>query len=268
MGLENLFVASVSMDTIFDMTVNAINKDRGSRKLMMDREKICAVGSLLPTLWGSRVFHIIFFYCVAFFFIIGQTFAYMFQYAEIYQKRSAVGFSLLTCLALLISNHFRLLFWIGRTFSWIVPVSCLVMIFCMLVLMEIAIRMNRRRLSCSSRKSIWKGHLISHFWNWHDYSSFIVIFLMVLALPTLLSAFLLEYVPYVETLGYIPTVIEAGLGFPQLWLNYQRKSVSGMSVRMVLLRTAGSVTSTVSYFFLATPAEPSLLLQPEDVMKE
>uniref|UniRef100_A0A915EGE0 GPI mannosyltransferase 2 n=1 Tax=Ditylenchus dipsaci TaxID=166011 RepID=A0A915EGE0_9BILA len=110
---------------------------------MQDREIVCSIGSSLPTLWAQLVSKIPepfdqIFTCLhlahlahhlllpsRFFFIIGQTFAYMFQYAEIYQKRSAEGFSLYTCFALLVSNPFRLLFWIGRTFSWIVPVSCL-----------------------------------------------------------------------------------------------------------------------------------------------
>lgn len=45
------------------------------------------------------------------FMIIGGAIPYVFQYIEIYKRKSAVGFSLLVCLALCLANILRILFW-------------------------------------------------------------------------------------------------------------------------------------------------------------
>lgn len=45
------------------------------------------------------------------FMIIGGAIPYVFQYIEIYRRKSAVGFSLLVCLALCSANILRILFW-------------------------------------------------------------------------------------------------------------------------------------------------------------
>ena len=45
------------------------------------------------------------------FIVVGGAIPYVFQYAEIYRRKSAAGFSLLVCLALCVANILRIEFW-------------------------------------------------------------------------------------------------------------------------------------------------------------
>jgi hypothetical protein len=53
------------------------------------------------------------------FIVIGGAIPYVFQYVEIYQRKSAVGFSLLVCLALCIANILRIEFWFVERYTQI-----------------------------------------------------------------------------------------------------------------------------------------------------
>lgn len=59
----------------------------------------------------------------------------------------------------------------------------------------------------------------------------------------------MDYIFFVEFVGYLSLTIEALLGFPQLVKNFNNKSTLGMSLTMVLLWTGGDLFKT-GYFFL------------------
>uniref|UniRef100_A0A183BVG5 Transmembrane protein 188 n=1 Tax=Globodera pallida TaxID=36090 RepID=A0A183BVG5_GLOPA len=89
------------------------------------------------------------------FIVIGGAIPYVFQYAEIYRRKSAAGFSLLVCLALCIANILRIEFWIGKRFELPLLVQSIVMLAVMAGMLEISVRMNRRIVPLTARTSVW-----------------------------------------------------------------------------------------------------------------
>lgn len=59
----------------------------------------------------------------------------------------------------------------------------------------------------------------------------------------------MDYIIFVEFVGYLSLTTEALLGFPQLVKNFNNKSTIGMSLTMVMLWTGGDLFKT-GYFFL------------------
>uniref|UniRef100_A0A915DGT7 Transmembrane protein 188 n=1 Tax=Ditylenchus dipsaci TaxID=166011 RepID=A0A915DGT7_9BILA len=89
------------------------------------------------------------------FMVFGGAIPYVFQYVEIYQRKSAAGFSLLVCLALCVANILRILFWFGKHFETPLLVQSGVMIACMILMLEISVRMNKKTVPVAQRTSIW-----------------------------------------------------------------------------------------------------------------
>uniref|UniRef100_A0A1I7UL82 PQ-loop repeat-containing protein 1 n=1 Tax=Caenorhabditis tropicalis TaxID=1561998 RepID=A0A1I7UL82_9PELO len=93
-------------------------------------------------------------YFFKFFIIVGGAIPYVFQYAEIHHRRNASGFSLFVCLALCVANILRILFWFGKRFDNALLAQSIVMLICMILMLEIAVRMNRKHTAKPLRKSI------------------------------------------------------------------------------------------------------------------
>ncbi|KAK6725818.1 hypothetical protein RB195_004251 [Necator americanus] len=89
-----------------------------------------------------------------FFIVVGGSIPYVFQYAEIHHRRNAQGFSLFVCLALCIANILRILFWFGKRFDLALLAQSIVMFICMIFMLEIAVRMNKKHTPKAQRKSI------------------------------------------------------------------------------------------------------------------
>uniref|UniRef100_A0A3Q1EHI7 Si:dkey-246g23.2 n=1 Tax=Acanthochromis polyacanthus TaxID=80966 RepID=A0A3Q1EHI7_9TELE len=94
-----------------------------------------------------------------------------------------------------------------------------------------------------------------YFWKWsafEDYLLFCFGFTVLCAVVTLL---LLDSAVFVETLGSLALMFEAMLGLPQLLQNFDNRSTKGMSVKMVLLWTAGDVFKTTYFVMNESPAQ-------------
>ena len=76
------------------------------------------------------------------FMIFGGVVPYIPQYRIINRSRNAQGFSTLVCLALLIANILRILFWFGHPFELPLLTQSIIMIVCMLVMLELCIRVR------------------------------------------------------------------------------------------------------------------------------
>jgi uncharacterized protein with PQ loop repeat len=189
------------------------------------------------------------------FMVVGGAIPYIFQYAEIHKRKSALGFSLLVCLALCVANILRINFWFGKRFETVLLVQSVVMIACMLLMLEISVRMNRKMTPPSQRTSVWKGDIISAFWKWNDLSSFIAALLAFTAVAGLITYFCTQFPMYVEGLGMVSLLVEACLGLPQLIRNFQRKSTQGMSIKMIMAWLFGDVGKTIYFVVRKTPAQ-------------
>jgi hypothetical protein len=71
---------------------------------------------------------------------------YIPQYLIIKQSQNAEGFSNYVCLTLLIANILRIEFWFGKHFETPLLVQSIVMIICMLVMLELCIRVYSKSL--------------------------------------------------------------------------------------------------------------------------
>ena len=76
------------------------------------------------------------------FMIFGGVVPYIPQYQMIKRSRNAQGFSTLVCLSLLVANILRILFWFGHPFELPLLVQSLIMIVCMMIMLELCIRVK------------------------------------------------------------------------------------------------------------------------------
>lgn len=186
--------------------------------------------------------------------VFGGALPYVPQYQEIQRSSNTEGFSTRVCLVLLIANILRIFFWIGKQFELTLLLQSVVMILTMFAMLHLCCTVqNTNRIST-------KQHRLSeldlrYFWKWsafEDYLLFCFGFTVLCAVVTLL---LLDSAVFVETLGSLAVMFEAMLGFPQLLQNFQNSSTRGMSVKMVLLWTAGDVFKTTYFVMNESPAQ-------------
>lgn len=101
------------------------------------------------------------------FMIFGGVVPYMPQYRMISRTRNAAGFSTLVCLALLVANILRILFWFGHPFE--LPLLCqsVIMIACMLIMLELCVRVKKENYAATSMLSPplrrFLGNFFPHF---------------------------------------------------------------------------------------------------------
>lgn len=186
--------------------------------------------------------------------VFGGALPYVPQYQEIQRSSNSEGFSTRVCLVLLIANILRIFFWIGKQFELTLLLQSVVMIITMFAMLHLCCAVqNTNRVST-------KQHRLSdldlrYFWKWstfEDYLLFCFGFTVLCALVTLL---LLDSAVFVETLGSLAVMFEAMLGLPQLLQNFHNGSTKGMSVKMVLLWTAGDVFKTTYFVMNESPTQ-------------
>ena len=84
------------------------------------------------------------------FMIFGGIVPYIPQYRMINRSRNAQGFSTLVCLSLLVANILRILFWFGHPFELPLLTQSVIMIICMLVMLELCVRVKSQNLHSTS----------------------------------------------------------------------------------------------------------------------
>ena len=68
----------------------------------------------------------------------------------------------------------------------------------------------------------------NYFWRWSNFSDYCVfVFLFTFAVG-LVTFLLINVTIYIELLGFASLLLEACLGLPQLWRNFNNKSTEGM----------------------------------------
>jgi uncharacterized membrane protein YhaH (DUF805 family) len=116
----------------------------GNLKNKIGREAVAAItgDSAMTSSDLASQFAVLVSYVASGFMIFGGVVPYIPQYRIISRSRNASGFSTLVCLALLIANILRILFWFGHPFELPLLTQSVVMIFCMLVMLELCIRVK------------------------------------------------------------------------------------------------------------------------------
>ncbi|KAH9815361.1 hypothetical protein DFH28DRAFT_1082229 [Melampsora americana] len=103
-------------------------------------------------------------------------------------------------------------------------------------------------ISSSSKDSI-RSKYCCNFWNWNTFGLHCEFLAILVVIHTALFLLLHKYRWYVESTGYIALGLESTLPIPQLITNYQRKSLVGFRVSVLLGWLGGDGFKTI-YFFL------------------
>ncbi|AWP08829.1 putative PQ-loop repeat-containing protein 1-like [Scophthalmus maximus] len=186
--------------------------------------------------------------------VLGGALPYVPQYQEIRRSSNTEGFSTRVCLVLLVANILRIFFWIGKQFEMTLLLQSVVMILAMFAMLHLccAVQHTNRVSTRRHRLSDLDFH---YFWQWsalEDYLLFCFGFTVLCAVVTLL---LLDSPVFVEALGSLAVTFEAMLGLPQLLQNFHNRSTKGMSVKMVLLWTAGDAFKTAYFVMNESPTQ-------------
>ncbi|XP_056138298.1 solute carrier family 66 member 2 [Lampris incognitus] len=186
--------------------------------------------------------------------VFGGALPYIPQYQEIKRSSNTEGFSTRVCLVLLIANILRIFFWIGKQFELTLLFQSIVMILTMFGMLHLCCTIQNTNLVSTKQHRLSEMDL-RYFWRWsafEDYLLFCFGFTVLCALVTLL---LLDSVVFIEALGSLAVLFEAMLGLPQLLQNFHNRSTRGMSVKMVVLWTAGDIFKTTYFVMNESPAQ-------------
>jgi uncharacterized protein with PQ loop repeat len=186
--------------------------------------------------------------------IFGGVVPYIPQYLEIARTKNAEGFSLFVCLTLLIANTLRILFWFGHPFESPLLIQSFVMNITMFSIVHLCVRVRKKSDSLVRPRTLM-DFKVADFWQWTDFSSYIQFMLSFTIVASLITAVLIDYPVYVETLGLFAVLSEAMLGLPQFYRNYQKQSTSGMSVKMVLMWSCGDIFKTTYFVLRKAPTQ-------------
>ncbi|KAM4614541.1 solute carrier family 66 member 2-like [Discoglossus pictus] len=186
--------------------------------------------------------------------IFGGVVPYIPQYQEIKRTSNADGFSTWVCLVLLVANILRIFFWFGKFFEFPLLLQSILMIITMLTVLNLCCTIQTVN-RVSTKQYHFTDFDLQYFWKWSRFEDYLQ-FCFALALSgAVLTYVFLDTAPFVEGVGLVALLMEAGLGLPQLLQNFKNRSTRGMSVKMVLLWTAGDFFKTIYFIIRQTPAQ-------------
>ncbi|XP_044266704.1 solute carrier family 66 member 2 isoform X2 [Tribolium madens] len=187
--------------------------------------------------------------------IVGGVIPYIPQYRQIRKTQDAEGFSLLVCLALLVANTLRIMFWFGKHFEYPLLIQSIIMNVTMFVMIHLCVRVRNRNQLMQARQRIFTDFDIKYFWNWNDFQSYIDCMLVFTIATSILMYVFIDKIIFVELMGFLAVFTEAMLGTPQLVKNFKSKSTEGMSVSMVIMWTCGDVFKTLYFLLREAPIQ-------------
>ncbi|XP_053601530.1 solute carrier family 66 member 2 isoform X2 [Plodia interpunctella] len=213
--------------------------------------------------------------------IVGGVAPYIPQYRQIKRTQDAEGFSLYVCLALLIANTLRILFWFGKRYELPLLIQSIVMNVTMFVMIHLCVNVQKKNQIIRARERIFTAHPDDtahwldqrsglsgtekphrfydmdrrYFWAWTDFQSYLDCMLVFSVFGAAVTYLMIEFAPFVELIGFMAVFTEAMLGAPQIAKNLQNKSTEGMSLSMVIMWTCGDIFKTVYFILREAPTQ-------------
>ncbi|CAL8102146.1 unnamed protein product [Orchesella dallaii] len=194
--------------------------------------------------------------------VFGGVVPYIPQYNEIRRTGNADGFSLYVCLALLVANILRILFWFGKPFETPLLIQSILMNAAMLMMIHLCVRVKAKSEIIKKKdktftddqgkqltKHSFRDFDRAHFWDWSDFQSYVECLLIFSIVGGFMMYQFARFSVFVETVGFMAVFTEAMLGVPQFLRNYKNRSVRGMNATMIIMWTCGDVFKT-TYFVL------------------
>ncbi|XP_043937173.1 solute carrier family 66 member 2-like isoform X2 [Protopterus annectens] len=186
--------------------------------------------------------------------VFGGVIPYIPQYLQIKRTANAEGFSTRVCLILLIANILRIFFWFGKFFELTLLMQSFVMITAMLALLHLCCTTQAAN-KVSTKRHFLTDFDLQYFWNWSHFEDYVLCCLCFTVLCTFITYLFIESKFFIEGVGLIAILTEAMLGVPQLLQNFHYQSTKGMSVKMVILWTAGDIFKTGYFIINETPVQ-------------
>jgi len=84
--------------------------------------------------------------------MFGGVVPYVPQYLQIRQKQTTQGFSLYVCLALLLANTLRIIFWFGKHYETPLLIQSILMNICMFALVQLCVSVNNKDVIVTERR--------------------------------------------------------------------------------------------------------------------
>jgi len=191
--------------------------------------------------------------------VFGGVMPYIPQYLQIQSKQTTQGFSMYVCLALLVANTLRIIFWFGNHFETPLLIQSILMNLTMFALIHLCVKINNKEFFAEKRKG---RHFTDfdpdYFWKWTDFLSYLEFILSIAVLGSILMYFFLDFKWFVDSIGFLAVFTEAMLGVPQFYRNFKNKSTYGMSLPMVIMWTCGDVFKTT--YFVLRKAPPQFFI--------
>jgi len=188
--------------------------------------------------------------------VFGGVMPYIPQYLQIQSKQTTQGFSMFVCLALLMANTLRIIFWFGNHFETPLLIQSILMNLTMFALIHLCVKINNKEFFAEKRKG---RHFTDfdpdYFWRWTDFLSYLEFVMCIALLGSILMYFLLDYSLFVDSVGFLAVFTEAMLGVPQFYRNFKNKSTYGMSLPMVIMWTCGDIFKTTYFVLRKTPPQ-------------
>jgi solute carrier family 66, member 2 len=88
---------------------------------------------------------------------------------------------------------------------------------------------------------------VESFWYWNDFGSYILSMGVMICILTVFTYYFQESEIYIGTLGTLSSCIEAMLGVPQLYLNWQRKNTEGLAPLLIMMWLFGDIYKMMYY---------------------
>jgi len=131
--------------------------------------------------------------------VFGGIVPYIPQYLNIKRTHNTKGFSLYVCLALIVANTLRILFWFGRHFETPLLIQSVLMNLTMLELVRLCVNVNNKsdRLlqkdPTKKEERIFIDFDLKYFWQWTDFQSYVEALMTFLAIGTSGDVFKTSY---------------------------------------------------------------------------
>ncbi|KAG8994606.1 hypothetical protein FRB94_012655 [Tulasnella sp. JGI-2019a] len=183
---------------------------------------------------------------------IGPPLVYADQAISIIKRKDSKGFSQDVCAILLIANIMRCFFWLGDRFELALLIQSLCMILAQLGLLFICVKYRPK----ASPESL--GGPSSRpfgFWQWTYYApylEFLAALILVLTIAVLIFG-RMEW--FVWGLGFVALGLESTLPLPQLYSNYNNKTLYGFETITLMGWVGGDAYKTVYFFILHSPLQ-------------
>jgi len=196
-------------------------------------------------------------FCVDVGMIIGPISGYFFQYKLIKKTKSIGTFSTYTCAILIFSNILRIYFWFGTRFAFALLLQSILMVVVQLFLLRECIRYQPQPEGHTPTLELKDNieYKPKNFWRWDNYRTYVEWIVYITGFFGVLTFIFLNDQIYMEFIGYISVMIEACLGFPQLFANWKNKSTAGLSMELILLWFTGACGKTLFFILNNQPVQ-------------